>query len=161
MGLPVKRNLRWIKAGQTLGMTDHQLVAYDYLLSVSTKACEKSFGGLPDFDKVTIPVKYKPKTFEDYLDDKEDTKGVDFKVRPARIPLRYGFLSRELGLSEHQVAAYDFIQSINPKVFEEVFGSRPTIDEIDAPARFELKLRLESLECPVWSRRLKRKELAA
>lgn len=128
----VPKNPRWVKLAQKLGLTDKQAVTYDYLISINPKVYRQRFGteALPDLDKIKVPARFQTRSMDDVksppsrpvLSEKE-------KVKQKR-------MNKIFDMSEDEFVSYEYLQSIEPKVFEKNFGSRPSMESFKAPSRY-------------------------
>lgn len=109
------------KISRELGMSDKEIVAHEYLQGINPKVWDV-LGS-----KATV-------------DDVQLSYGVRMTVlgQSEMIePPRFVKLGKTMGMSADEMVSYDYIQTINPKVFDRTFGSRPSPSDITAPARFK------------------------
>lgn len=142
------------KIEKATGMSEKEIIAYDYINSINPKVFER-FGDRPRVEELNIGYgvrlaihngsfsstdtdsKIRRKGNSLNMKDNSSANMQDMEDLVETAAPRFVRLSKTLGLTEKQILNYDYIQSINPKVFDWRFGNRPTPDEISAPLRFK------------------------
>jgi hypothetical protein len=118
------------KIAREFGISEKELMVHEYIQGINPKVWSK-LGNKPTVDDLHLTYGIRMSLNGGKPQSSSPGGGAN-EVEPPR----YYKLGKTMGLTDEELVNYDYIQSINPKVFDRSFGSRPAPSEITAPPRF-------------------------
>jgi hypothetical protein len=65
---------RYFRLGRTLGLSEQEMINYDYIQSINPRVLERNFGCRPSPQEITAPVRFRPRTLQEAQAKKKKKK---------------------------------------------------------------------------------------